>query len=190
MIKIKNRKKMGARIILLYGKQNEGKTTRLLEIFDELNKLKTVMAGFAAPGVWHNGQKTGYNLLVLPTRNLLPLASIIPDQNPVQHGRFFFNQATIDHGNQLILNAIKTKPAVFFIDEIGRFELESHIWHDSFRLITHIKNMTLIVGVREQYLAGVKEKFKLQKTTDFHISTDIKIIIKCMQKLASLGNQD
>jgi nucleoside-triphosphatase THEP1 len=181
---------MGPRIMLLFGQQNEGKTTKLLEIYRELNKMEIESVGFVAPGVWHNGQKTGYQLLELPSLLSVPLASIIADQNSVQHGRFYFNQATIDHGNQLILDAIKTKPAMFFIDEIGRFELEGHIWHDSFHLLTQCKNMTLIVGVREQYLVGVKEKFKLQGTIDFHISTDINIIIKCLQKTASLGNMD
>jgi len=181
---------MGPRIMLLFGQQNEGKTTKLLEIHKEIIKLEIDSEGFVAPGVWHYGQKTGYQLLELPSLLSLPLASLVADQNPVQYGRFYFNQTTIEHGNQLILEAIKTKPAVFFIDEIGRFELEGHIWHDSFHLLTQSKNMTLIVGVREQYLAGVKEKFKLQETIDFHISTDINIIIKCLQKTASLGNMD
>ncbi|OFY51503.1 MAG: hypothetical protein A2W85_01000 [Bacteroidetes bacterium GWF2_41_31] len=181
---------MDPRILLLFGQQNEGKTTKLLEIYNEIIKLEIDSMGFVAPGVWHYGQKTGYQLLELPSLLSLPLASLIADQNPVQYGRFYFNHATIEYGNQLILDAIKTKPAVFFIDEIGRFELEGQIWHDSFQLLTQCKNMTLIAGVREQYLAGVKEKFKLQKTSDFHISTDMKIIIKCLQKSASLGNLD
>lgn len=181
---------MGPHILLLFGQQNEGKTTKLLEIYREINKMKIESMGFVAPGVWHNGQKTGYQLLELQSLLSLPLASITADQNPVQYGRFYFNQTTIEYGNQLILDAIKAKPAVFFIDEIGRFELEGHIWHDSFHLLTQSKNMTLIAGVREQYLAGVKEKFKLQKTSDFHISTDMKIIIKCLQKSISLGNLD
>ncbi|MBU3928031.1 MAG: nucleoside-triphosphatase, partial [Bacteroidetes bacterium] len=114
---------MGPRIMLLFGQQNEGKTTKLLEIYREINKMEIESGGFVAPGVWHNGQKTGYQLLELPSLHCLPLASIVADQNPVRRGRFYFNQTTIDYGNQLILDAIKTKPAVFFIDEIGRFEL-------------------------------------------------------------------
>lgn len=171
---------MGARVILLYGKQNEGKTTRLIELYHHVDNLKKNIAGFAAPGIWENGIKTGYRLLDLSKNTSLPLASISVDNKAIQFGRFYFNREGLEYGNILASSAINKYPNVFFIDEIGRFELGGNIWHDSFKLLTQTPGICIIATVRESFLDAVKQKFNLCKTHDFSLHTTDESISKSL----------
>ncbi|MFA5417288.1 MAG: nucleoside-triphosphatase [Bacteroidales bacterium] len=167
----------GAKIILLHGERNEGKTTKLLSLYQELTLFQPNTTGFIAPGIWDQNRKTGYNLLDLSTGTLHPLATRIQVQNSFACGNFYFFQQTIDYGNRLVEKSIRQKSPIFVVDEIGRFELEGMIWHHSFQLLCNTENLTLIAGVRTPFLDAVKEKFGLNRTIDFSTLANNETII-------------
>jgi len=56
------------------GPSKSGKTTRLLQLVEQLQAEGVSVAGVISPAVFENGQKTGIDVLLLPTRKQLPLA--------------------------------------------------------------------------------------------------------------------
>lgn len=178
---------MGAKIILLHGQRNEGKTTKLWNLFTELSPIRPDTTGFIAPGIWDQDQKTGYNLLDLSSRTLHPLATRTLVPNSFACGNFYFFQDTVDYGNRLVKKSMELNSPVVIVDEIGRFELEGKIWHNAFQLLCHAENLTLIAGVRTSFLEAVKEKFCLKSTIDFSLSINNETII---HELLTLPGRD
>ncbi len=173
---------MGVQIILT-GKQNTGKTTRLLHLYEEMKKNKASITGFAAPGVWHNEVKTGFNLRDLSSGRDLPLASIFQQEGYIPFGHFFFNPKAIQAGNTILKQTFNLNGGVVFVDEIGKFELEGSLWHDAYLQLTKRRNLTVLTVVRESLVTKIIEKFNLTNIKIFSPDTPDNTIVN---KLLSL----
>lgn len=166
-----------ATTLLLTGDQNEGKTTKLLHIYSELKKLEIPVLGFAAPGIWDNDKKIGFNMLDLKTNKTLLLATIIPNKNYFRLGRFYFNPEAIAHGNQIISKILSKSPHIIFIDEIGKFELQGSVWHHPYQKLIKNSNHCVLTVVRGGLIDQIKAKYHLKNSIDYNLETSDKIII-------------
>lgn len=173
---------MGVQMILT-GKQNSGKTTRLLHLYEELKKKNAHVVGFAAPGTWQNEVKTGFNLLNLSTGKILPLASNYQQEGYIPFGRFFFNPTAIEAGTSILQQTHYPKDTIVLVDEIGKFELDGELWHDAYFQLLKQQNLFLLTVVRESLVEKIIDKFNLKNTEIITPNTpDNTIINKLLGK--------
>lgn len=166
--------------IILTGTQNEGKTTKLLNVYHELKKRNITVGGFAAPGIWENDQKIGFNLLNLQNGETLLLATIIPNKDFIKLGKFYFNPETLYYGNKILRDSLNQDQQMTFIDEIGKFELMGFMWHDSFEHLLKINKKPLIAVVRTHLLTQIKKIYQLNTAQVFTLTSDDNLIVNSL----------
>jgi nucleoside-triphosphatase THEP1 len=112
-------------VYLIRGKRDEGKTTKLQQLFDEQKKAH----GFIAEKVHDCGRVTTYKLVNLRNREscvLARLASLPLIEGWGEdfiHGPFRFSYQGFEWARRLLASAADDGAEVFFIDELGKLEL-------------------------------------------------------------------
>ncbi len=163
--------------IILTGIQNGGKTTKLLSLYQKLKERNVSVGGFAAPGIWENDQKIGFNLLNLQNGQSSLLATIIPNKDFIKLGKFYFNPETLNYGNKILKDSLYQDQQITFIDEIGKFELMGFMWHDSFEHLLKINKKPLIAVVRAHLLTQIMKNYQLNTARVFVLNSDDNLII-------------
>lgn len=157
-------------VFILTGQQGEGKTTKLIELLEELDKKCLEMAGFVAPGKWQDNLRSGFDLLDIRSIERMVLCHGKELENYTRYGRFYFNPEAISFGDFLLAEGLKQSIDLLVIDEIGLFELEGKLWANSFyKLLENSKN-NLLITVRTKFLDQVISTFKLQNSIIFNLS--------------------
>ena len=112
-------------VYLISGKRDEGKTTRLKQLFEEQKNAY----GFIAEKIHDCGRVTTYNLVnlsnletcVLARLASLPLLEGWGDD--FTHGPFRFSYSGFQWAKQVLNSAVNAGGDAFFIDELGKLEL-------------------------------------------------------------------
>ncbi len=162
---------MGVRFILT-GSPNEGKTTKLQQIVDELKSRQLNISGFLAPGIWENEEKAGFDLLNLDNNECRLLARTSLFEGAEQFGRFFFSKTTIAQAELIIYSTPENNPDLIIIDEIGKFELAGQIWHDSLFYLQQNSTAPVLIVVRNDLTKSVISFFKIIDPIIFNLNTD------------------
>ena len=113
-------------VYLISGRKNEGKTTKLKRLYEG----KKNAFGFISEKVNDCGRFTTYNLVDLTTgdkRILAKLASLpLPEDwgEDFNHGPFRFSLSGFEWARKLFVSAADAGAENFFIDELGKLELD------------------------------------------------------------------
>ena len=151
-------------IYLISGKKNQGKTTKLKALFDGRDNA----FGFIANKVFDCGRVTKYELINLrdgETRTIARLASIpVPkDWNrTVSHGPFVFSEESFDWAAEIFDNAVRAGGSEFFLDELGKLELNDQGHAELIRRAVS-SGMDLYITVRDANIAAAAQKFGLNE---------------------------
>jgi len=172
-----NHNQINNKVIIITGEKGEGKTTKILSIIKLLNVENINIIGFTAKAEWENGKRSKYTLIDIATDKTITMCSDKPNENYNQYGRFYFNPLAIRYGNKL-LSASTNKKSIIVIDEIGPFELDNKLWHNSLQLILNTNQNTIILSVRKKLVSDIIDKYKLENVVVFSVSEPCQNIIK------------
>ncbi|MDD4347085.1 MAG: nucleoside-triphosphatase [Desulfitobacteriaceae bacterium] len=150
-------------IIIITGKIDAGKTTRLLSLYDHLKTGD----GFALKKIITNGIHIGQEIYHLSTgqqkifslkKNYLP-----PLWDEIYNfGDFSFSAAGFDFSHKILLKALSSGVKPIYIDEIGPLELLGKGFSDALKLV--VKNQTdLYLTVRDYCLTEVIKEFNINR---------------------------
>lgn len=153
---------------IITGEINEGKTTALLQDFENAKKRKDNPHGFACKKIMENEEHLGYDLVCLITGETCPFIRKIKHipENWVEEERiaqhFSFNKEGFNFAHRLYYEAKRQSVTHFFIDELGYLELEdrgfAHIIQDALE-----NDIKLSVVVRKQLIEPILTKFNIKK---------------------------
>lgn len=175
---MKNRK-----IFIITGEQGEGKTTRLLEVTEQL-KLKNIsLKGFVAEGQWKDGVRTAFQIRDIDTGASMKLCQNKQERDFVNIGRFYFNPKALVFGKNILQLSKATDLVV--IDEIGLFEMKDKVWAGPLKDLMGQTENPLLITVRKKFLHKVVKHFSFEHPLIFNISQDAQTIAEAILK--SLG---
>lgn len=153
------------KIIIISGKQREGKTTFLKEVIVLLKKENIFFDGIIAEGIDKDGERIGFDLIRLKTGKSYPLSTTIPTLNYTQYGPFFFNDTIFQEVNSSLKNTVAD---LVIIDEIGPLEIQDKGWAPAIEQL--LKNNTpMIWVVRKSLLERVTNHWEVSKAQVFDI---------------------
>ncbi len=153
------------KIIIISGKQREGKTTFLKEVIALLKKENISFDGIIAEGIDKDGERIGFDLIRLKTGKSYPLSTTIPTFNYTQYGPFFFNDNIFQEVNSSLKN---TTADLVIIDEIGPLEIQDKGWAPAIEQLLN-NNTTMIWVVRKPLLERVTNHWKISQAQVFDI---------------------
>jgi len=152
-------------IYLICGEKNEGKTTRLKEIFCTVKNAY----GFAADKQFDGDTLIAYNLLNLRSGASITLARIrtATDESAAENliqASFCFNTSGFAWAEEVFEDALKAGADAFFLDEVGRIELgargHSKLVHRALN-----SNMDIYMTVRNSNLKDIVRMFGIKEYT-------------------------
>ncbi len=153
-------------VFLISGKKDEGKTTRLKQLFDEQNNA----FGFIAEKILDCGRVTTYNLVNLRNREtcvLARLASLPLHEGWGEdfiHGPFRFSFTGFEWAKQVLNAALDAGGEDFFIDELGKLELKGK-GHAELIKSALKTGMNLYISIRDVNVDDAVKTFGIGKHT-------------------------
>jgi nucleoside-triphosphatase THEP1 len=182
-------------VVIITGNIREGKTTFAQEIISDLLKRKIKLAGFLSFGIDSNGQRTGFNLFDLESSESIELCSDIKTENRLQLGKYFFNEAALMRGNEILSIANLSDKQLVVIDEIGPLELSGRGWGSSIENITRtiaiphlwIVRKSLVKNIIRRWNVGNAYIFDISENTTMEVEN--KLIEIIFQKPSTEGHQ-
>ncbi len=168
---------MSNKVVIITGNKGEGKSTKLKNIIDLLKANGVDVAGFVAVGEWRNGERSKYTLVDTLTNRTSIICTDVATSGYEKHGRFYFNPFAIKHGEQVLSN-ISGHKRVVVIDEIGPFELDGKVWHNS--LVHHLKNTQniLLLSVRRKLVDEIIKKYNINSASVYTTQDSSDAIVK------------
>lgn len=165
-------------VFIITGKQGEGKTTRLKEVVDLIQKSGKTVVGFVAVGSWKAGKRNAFTILNIQTGESILLCSDSPTKGWQKEGRFFFNPAAIAMGEKWLGECEALQADFAVIDEIGKFELDRKVWHQALQQRLKSSRSKLIITVRERILDQIVSEYALLKPGIFPLKMSASAIVE------------
>jgi len=165
------------KVVIISGDKGEGKTTKIVEIIDKLKRNDVAVTGFVAIGEWENGERSKYTMLDIRTGKSAVICTATMTNGYDKHGRFYFNPLAVKFGEN-ILYSQQNISQVVVIDEIGPFELDGKVWHNS--LLHHLENTQnlLLLSVRTKLVDEIVEKYTLANVSVYNTLANNDDIVK------------
>jgi nucleoside-triphosphatase THEP1 len=148
------------KIIVVSGPRESGKTTRLLELFKDLNSASVNAGGFVSIRILNDKNTSGYNLYDLQKGDLGFLMHENIDFGNGKVGRFFINEEAFETGNKLVDKLIDQSLDVVILDEIGKLEAAGQGWAASLQKALTSKASVVMVSINPEHLDNVSKTFK------------------------------
>jgi len=152
-----------ARVIIISGGKNEGKTSCLKKIVEELKGRKVKLQGFIALAVFDEKERIGYDLQNIATGETFELARTTGDASMVNTIKYFFRDEALHDGIKILQDAALADTDFIVIDEIGFLELQGDGWADVFTQLLKNPKLKLICAVRREYIEELKNKWNIDQ---------------------------
>jgi len=172
---------MNNKVIIITGNKGDGKTTKLKNIINLLRAVSIGVAGFVAVGEWQNGERSKYTLVDIITGKMSVICTVTATEGYQKLERFYFNPNTIEFGENVLAN-IPTEKNVVVVDEIGPFELNGEVWHNSLQRLIKNTNHVLLISVRNKLIDEVINKYKLKNMLVFDVKVADNEIVKKIEE--------
>jgi len=167
-------------VIIITGAVNSGKTTLLQQFLSHIEKSPYKVNGVVAEGVWHKGDKNGYDAFFLFSgkRQQLCRKGL---SSPLNIGPFGFNEEVFISGEKSL--SAEQNSALTILDEIGRLELAGKGWAATLSNLLLRGNRLLIV-VRYDFIGKVIQKFSLTNYAIINTETEgaLEELIRCVNR--------
>ncbi len=151
-----------ARIVLISGAKGEGKTSFVLSYTAKATREGRSVGGVAAPAVFENGERRGYDLINLHTgtRRIFARLSTRGETGPVV-GPYRVDEAAIVEGREAIISAVRRGFHVIAIDEVGPLEFSGGGWAPAFEAALRElgADQELVVAVRPSLAEELPHRF-------------------------------
>ncbi len=145
-------------VVVVTGKVNSGKTTKLEELFAAEKSEGKSATGIIARSIFAGRIKTGFDVVDLATGYSMPLTRRGQGRKAgFSVGKFTFFSKGFEFAEKALLN-FKSR-GVVFLDEVGPLELEGKGHADCLRTLLNSDLDKLYLSVRKECLAKVVKKF-------------------------------
>jgi len=162
---------MPKQIFILSGAQGEGKTTRCLEIVNQLKSQNESIGGIVALGFWENNNRSGFELMDVQSTRKIPLAYREAKEGWVKIKSIYFNPEAIEKGETILRAAVQENDWIV-IDEIGKLDLSGNLWGPIFSELIKIPNKIWILCVRDIFVEEVIQHWQLEKAKVLQLKDD------------------
>jgi len=150
------------KVILVAGERGEGKTTFVKKTVKALKAKGKPIFGFYAENVIDSQNREGYELHnVASDKKIVLCRRDDPKTGELHLMDFWFNTGSIKTGEEWLKQGFSSPDTIFFVDEAGKFELDGYVWNNILVDILNRNKGTLIVTVRNKFVAQIIEKYRL-----------------------------
>ncbi len=154
------------KIIILTGDIQSGKTN-LCRVFVQKAKEEGVqLAGLLSPAVFHEGEKTGIDVINLKNWERRHLAVLKEkDQTGLETKRWSFYPEIVQWGNQALINAVPCDLLV--VDELGPLEfIRGEGWIAGLEAVDSGSYQSALVVIRPSLLKMAGQRWKISRVFD------------------------
>jgi nucleoside-triphosphatase THEP1 len=151
-----------ARIMLVSGPRNAGKTTFLKKLVQQLQAQGHVPAGILSLKVWDKGQLAGYDMYNVSSGQCVPLLRIQPGDSREMVGNYYICRQGFVLGRRTLLHAARQRHRMVFVDEVGRLELQGGGWAGAINTLTRQPGLLLVLCVRDAFVEEVIRKWNIK----------------------------
>jgi len=148
------------KIIIISGKQGEGKTTQCKKLAQQMAQQGLQIGGFIAPGTWESEQRSQIDLLDLRSGRKYSFASREKQENWEHIHSFYFNLQSIKKGEELLRAHSKICDWIF-IDEVGKFDIKGKVWGPILKELLQ-KDINLVLSIRDCFVGLVTNHFGIK----------------------------
>ncbi len=172
---------ISAKIIIVSGEKNEGKTTTIKNMISEFKKKQIHFGGIISEKYYENNLLKGYDILNVKTNEKQGFLRKGDYNNSDKIRKYSILKSGLKFGNDTIMSSINNNDIVI-IDEIGQLELNNKGWHNSIVNLFLSDVKYIIFSIRTEFVNDIISKYNLNKTQVFPISQNSYIkIIKSIQ---------
>ncbi len=148
---------------IVTGRINSGKTTKITEIYNSLNKGD----GFISLKTMNGHLVHSYDVLRLATneRRRLVIRDIYSEDKEeacCQIGPYLFSTKIVDYIEDTIRELITNKVSPLFLDEVGLLELENLCFHNIFTEMLD-SGLDIFVTIRKGLLEKIIKKYNIKE---------------------------
>jgi nucleoside-triphosphatase THEP1 len=159
-------------IVIITGELHEGKTTYAGMLIENLQNQKLNIGGFLSLGLQENGDRIGFDLFDIETKQQVVLCRKTQNTNWLKCGRYYFNPDGLSKGNEILsIERLSGKNAIV-IDEIGPLELSNQGWSNAIENICKYTLIPQIWIIRKNLVPQVIKKWNVGNIFIFKISED------------------
>ena len=151
-----------ARIFILTGERDEGKTRNLRFTIYNLQFRMVSVGGIYSPKVIEDGMIRGYDVVDIMTGERFEFLRKGGRDEDQRIGSYYIRQDGLEKGLKAIDRAIEAGVEVIAIDEVGRLELQGKGWAPALRKALAIKDIKVYLVVRKDFVEEVVEEFGIE----------------------------
>jgi nucleoside-triphosphatase THEP1 len=159
-------------VVIITGDIHQGKTTVAQEVVSILSEQGISVGGFLAVGKDEDGVRTGFSIKEIETSETMVLCSVEKDESMIQMGKFYFNDAAVRWGNQILAPEKIVGKSLVVIDELGPLELSGRGWSAAIEKICENSSLPLLWIVRNSILNKIIRKWNVGNVFVYDISFD------------------
>jgi len=146
-------------ILIITGEKHQGKTTAIKKIIEELTARGMTPAGFYTELNNADEALTRYNLVTPEDGKEVLFCSMDPDTGTQRYGRYYFSDAALARGKEVLAKAVEDKASIIVIDEIGPLEMSGGGWSPAIELICQGSGIPMIWAVRKSLAIKAARKW-------------------------------
>lgn len=158
-------------IYILSAAQGAGKTTRCLQIVNQLKSQGVSVGGIVAPGFWENEIRFGFELMDVQSNQKIPFAQREAKEGWINIKTFYFNPKAVENGELILRSAVMENDWIV-LDEIGKLDLRGFVWGKIFSELIKIPKKKWILCVRDIFVEEVIEHWQLKKVKVLQLTED------------------
>ncbi len=167
---------------IITGKQNSGKTVMLLDLLKLILNNEISICGLVSPGVYENNERIAIQVLDIESGERAILADLKQGwtpNNPVK--KWKMREETIDWGDEH-LQKMDPKGKIFFLDEIGIYELlDKKGWQTGLKILREKAYTYAVIAVRKDVLSEV---IKICEKARISVEIiDLDVLVKSKQEI-------
>ncbi len=159
-------------IVIITGEIHQGKTTVAQKVISYLLDQKIRIAGFLSIGINEKGKRIGFNLLDIESSEQIELCSINKDENRFRLGQYYFSNAAIERGLQILNSDNLNDKQLIVIDEIGPLELGEKGWSSAIENICTNNTLPQLWVVRKSIIKKIVRKWNIGNVYIYDIEHD------------------
>lgn len=182
LIIFKNEHHKRARVVIITGDIQQGKTTFTERIVSDLSDEKFKIEGFLSKGINYEGKRTGFNLVDIRSTEEMELCSDKKYETKVKLGNYYFNNDAIIFGNKILSSENIQKADLIVIDELGPLELKGLGWTNSIEVLTGNFSIPQLWVVRKKLVEKMSTRWNIGDAYIYDISKssvrDVEIKIR------------
>lgn len=152
-------------ISVVAGEQGSGKSSLMGALWQEAVSAGIVCGGFLAPGYWNENQRSGFDLQLVHSGQLLPFCRDVATPGWMPLRRFHFSTQALQQGEAEIRQLFSEPVGLWLIDEIGPIELQGGLWHDVFLELLTGTDAPVVVSMRPALVDDICHHFNIRQWT-------------------------